>query len=75
MWLLYALLGVLIIFFPMLTKPRKETMKKMWVGYILLGIILGFMHVNRNKDDLIPIQHPINPIIIKNHGHSSGSAY
>lgn len=51
MWLLYALLGVLIIFFPMLTKPRKETMKKMWVGYILLGIILGFMHVNRNKDD------------------------
>jgi drug/metabolite transporter (DMT)-like permease len=51
MWLLYALLGVLIIFFPMITKPRKETMKKMWIGYILLGIILGFMHVNRNKDD------------------------
>ena len=51
MWTIYALLGVLLIFFPMLTKPKKNTMKNLWIGYILLGAILGFLHHNRNKDD------------------------
>ena len=51
MWLIYALLGVLLIFFPMLTKPNKNTIKNLWIGYILLGVILGLLQYNRNKDD------------------------
>jgi len=51
MWSLYALFGIFIIFFPMLASPGKNTMKYLWISYILLGVLLGLRNINKNKED------------------------
>jgi hypothetical protein len=42
-WKLYSLLGFLIVLYTMMMKPKKNNLKYIWGGYILLAALLGFL--------------------------------
>lgn len=44
-WQIYGLLGVLLVLYStnLIVKSKPEYVKKLWIGYIFLAAILGFM--------------------------------
>ena len=42
-WHLYGLLAVFLVAYGMLGKPSEKRLRQLWIGYILLAAILGFM--------------------------------
>ena len=44
-WQMYGLLGVLIVIYStnLVVKSKPEYVKKLWIAYILLAALLGFM--------------------------------
>jgi len=44
-WKLYGLLGVLIVLYStnIIIKSKPEYVKKLWIAYIILAAVLGFM--------------------------------
>ena len=44
-WQMYGLLGVLIVIYStnMVVKSKPDYVKKLWIFYILLAAVLGFM--------------------------------
>lgn len=44
-WQMYGLLGVLIVIYStnLVVKSKSEYVKKLWIAYILLAALLGFM--------------------------------
>ena len=44
MWQFYGLLAILLILYTVIGKPRGNTTRNLWLGYILLGAALGIMY-------------------------------
>jgi len=50
-WTYYGLVAALIVFLPMLTTVKKGLLKKLWIGYIIAGFVLGVFEVLDKKKD------------------------
>lgn len=44
MWQYYGLLGTLIVGYSMVASPKGNTLKYLWVSYLILAAILGVMY-------------------------------
>ena len=44
MWQYYGLLGTLIVGYSMVASPTGNTLKYLWVSYLILAAILGVMY-------------------------------
>ena len=44
-WKLYGLLGILLVVYStnIIIKSKPEYVKKLWIGYILIAAVIGFM--------------------------------
>ena len=47
----YALLAMLIWAYTAMAKPKGDTVKNLWIGYAILGAILGMNLLKLNDDD------------------------
>ena len=47
----YALLAMLIWAYTAMAKPTGDTVKNLWIGYAILGAILGMNLLKLNDDD------------------------
>jgi len=50
-WSIYSLIAIFIIAYPIFVKPSGNTMRYMWISYILLGALIGIYQYNNNKKD------------------------
>ena len=44
MWQYFGLLGLLIVIYSAIGKPKGNTLKNLWLGYILFAAVLGVMY-------------------------------
>jgi hypothetical protein len=54
-WSLYAFIGLLLVFMPMLInikkKYKKDIIKKVWIIYLFLGACLGFFTMSKKEEE------------------------
>ena len=50
-WTFYGLLAALIVFLLMVTTLKKGLLRKLWIGYIIAGFVLGVFEVLDKKKD------------------------
>ena len=48
-WTYYGLVAALLVFLPMLTTVKKGLLRKLWIGYIIAGFVLGVVEVLEDK--------------------------
>ena len=47
----YALLSMLIWAYTAMAKPKGDTVRNLWIGYAILGAVLGMDLLNLNDGD------------------------
>lgn len=54
-WSIYAFIGLLLVFIPMMVnikkKFKKDMIKKVWILYLFIGATLGFATMNNKKEE------------------------
>ena len=50
-WTYYGIAAIFIVFAPMLMSVKQGNMKKLWMGYCLVGVIIGLLSVNNGNKD------------------------
>jgi len=50
-WKYYGVLAPLIWAFTVMTKPKGDTIRNLWIGYAVLGAVLGMDLIKFNDED------------------------
>tara|TARA_R110002074_G_scaffold200130_2_gene368035 strand:- start:6846 stop:7025 length:180 start_codon:yes stop_codon:yes gene_type:complete len=50
-WKYYSMLGLFIVLYTIVKKPKGNTLKYMWLGYAILAAFIGFFETNKNKEN------------------------
>lgn len=50
-WKYYSMLGLFIVLYTIIKKPKGNTLKYMWLGYAVLAAFIGFIETNKKNEE------------------------